>query len=94
MEVKKLMIFKSRNLVNFILNFFKLYCCYRLKVSAYIVRVQSGIALLIETRVLITHFALEKILSTPLIGHTAFLLCVPSPENGVFQKILTWAFTE
>ena len=41
-EVKKLMIFKSRNLVNFILNFFQLYCCYRLKVSAYIVRVQSG----------------------------------------------------
>ena len=52
MEVKKLMIFKSRNLVNLILNFFKLYCCYRLKVSAYIFRVQSGIALLTETRVL------------------------------------------
>ena len=47
------MIFKSRNLVNFILNFFKLCCCYRLKVSAYIVRVQSGIALLTETRVLL-----------------------------------------
>ena len=46
------MIFKSRNLVNFILNLFKLCCCYRLKVSVYIVRVQSGIALFTETRVL------------------------------------------
>ena len=78
------MIFKSRNLVNFILNFFKLCCCYRLTVSAYIVRVQSEIACITA----FSHILLPPLhdYNVKLLNFTFFAVCKQKTTTFFFSS--------